>query len=183
MKTFNKIILLFFIFSSSLLAKWEVCISSTDDSSHNAYLFVNFNADENAFISIVVSMELMDNWSAAYQRYSIAGVFIYSDKINFDDNSYYLKIKRNSKNSINYIISEYNNIEIDDLSGIFIGKYDEQGIGAGRVGNNLVKILLDSISCDLYNEEELLASFNLSGLKQIMKENIGDTEWYNHLYK
>lgn len=179
MKTFNKIILLFFIFSSSLLAEWEVYIDSIDSDS--GYFFVNLNADENALISIIVDIELMDDWSAAYGRYSIAGVFVYSDKINFDD-SCYLKIKRNSKNSINYNISEYNIVEVDDLSGIFIGNKD-QGRGAGRVANNLIKILLDSISCDLYNEDELLASFNLAGLKRIMEENIGDTEWYNHLYK
>lgn len=178
MKTFNKIILLFFIFSSSLLAKWEVYIDSSD-----CYVFRNFNANKNAAISILVDIELMDDWSAAYNRYSIAivGVVIAGYKFNFDDNSYYLKIKRNSKNSINYNISEDNVIELDGGSGIFIGK-DNQESGAGRVANNLIKILLDSVSCDLYNEDELLASFNLVGLKQIIKENIGDTEWYYRLY-
>ena len=179
MKTFNKIVLLFFIFSSSLLAEWEVYIDSND-----LYVFKNFDVDKKAFILIFVDINLMDDWSAAYGRYSIAGVIIGRDKkINFYD-SYFLKIKRNSKNSINYNISEYNIIESkDEKNGIFIGNKDIQGRGAGRVANNLIKILLDSVSCDLYNEDELLASFNLSGLKQIMKENIGDTEWYNHLYK
>ena len=177
-------ILIFFIFSASIFAKWEVEIDSLDTSS-DFYIFNNISLDKESVIAIAVDIQLVDDFSAAYNNDLIAAVFIYSDKIELDNN-YYLKIKRNSGSSINYNISENNIAEISDSkNAICIGGDDKLVRGAGRTVNNLIKILSDSSQCDLYSRdsEELLARFNWNGLKEIMKENIGDTEWYKRLYE
>ena len=44
----------------------------------------------------------------------------------------------------------------------------------------MIKILLDSVSVELYDDDDiLLGNYNLKGLQEALKENLGDTEWYN----
>ena len=70
-------------------------------------------------------------------------------------------------------------IKTDENTYIAIGINTENGIRA----NNLIKILLDSLSIELYSDDELLGKYKLEGLDKVLEENIGDTEWYNQKIK
>ena len=92
-------------------------------------------------------------------------------------------VKKKSNNYINYSINNDEDIVEDNNNDICIaiGAKSDNGIR----GNNLIKILLDSLNIELYNRytDELLCSFNLDGLQEILEENLGNTEWYNQKIK
>lgn len=52
-------ILIFFIFSASIFAKWEVEIDSLDTSS-DFYIFNNISSDKESVIAIAVDIQLVD---------------------------------------------------------------------------------------------------------------------------
>ena len=98
----------------------------------------------------------------------------YSDKIKIK-NDYTLRIKKKSNNYITYSVASEDIIKTDDSVYIGIGIDTKNGVRA----NNLIKILLDSVSVELYDDDILLGNYNLKGLQEALKENLGDTEWYN----
>ena len=99
---------------------------------------------------------------------------LYSDKIKIE-NDYTLRIKKKSNNYITYSVTPDDIVKEDDSIYIGIGVNTENGVRA----NNLIKILLDSVSVELYDDDILLGNYNLKGLQEALKENLGDTEWYN----
>ncbi|KLI34037.1 hypothetical protein [Brachyspira hyodysenteriae] len=173
MKNIFKITLIILvILSSTLLAQWEVNID-------NDLMFImNFDKENESVFSIGIDTSIADDILSVYGDSQIAVVLFYSDKI-IPNNNLYLRIKKKSNNYITYSISDDDIIETDESIYIGIGIKTENGIRA----NNLINILLDSSELELYSNDELLGYFNLKDLKDVLKENIGNTEWYNKKIK
>ncbi len=177
MKNISKItLIILFILSSSLLAQWEVNINS------DIIYFVNMDIENKSIFTVAVNTSITDDFLAVYDNYQISTILVFSDKITKDTNLYF-RIKKKSNNYINYSINNDEDIVEDNNNDICIaiGAKSDNGIR----GNNLIKILLDSLNIELYNRytDELLCSFNLDGLQEILEENLGNTEWYNQKIK
>ena len=159
---------IFSIFSISLFAQWEVGIEG------DLMLIANGDMKNISLLAIAVNTTIADDYLSVYDKYSIAAVMFYSDKIKIK-NDYTLRIKKKSNNYITYYISSKYVVGTNDLVYIAIG--DTQN---GVMANNLIRILLDSVSVELYDDDDiLLGNYNLKGLQEALKENLGDTEWYN----
>ncbi|WP_157148299.1 hypothetical protein [Brachyspira pilosicoli] len=159
---------IFSVFSISLFAKWEVGIEG------NLMIIANGDMKNISLLAIAVDTTIADDWSSVYNKYQIAAVVLYSDKIKIE-NDYTLRIKKKSNNYITYSVTPDDIVKEDDSIYIGIGVNTENGVRA----NNLIKILLDSVSVELYDDDILLGNYNLKGLQEALKENLGDTEWYN----
>ncbi|MEI0541420.1 hypothetical protein R4K52_01080 [Brachyspira pilosicoli] len=164
-------LLVFFIFSMfsiSLFAQWEVNIGG------DLMFIINKDMENTSALVIAVNTSIADDYLSVYDKYSIAAVMFYSDKIKIK-NDYTLHIKKKSNNYITYYISSKYVVGTNDLVYIAIG--DTQN---GVMANNLIRILLDSVSVELYDDDDiLLGNYNLKGLQEALKENLGDTEWYD----
>lgn len=158
---------IFSIFSISLFAQWEVGIEG------DLMLIANGDMENTSALVIAVNTSIADDFLSVYDKYSIAAVIFYSDTITIE-NDYTLRIKKKSNNYITYYISSKYVVGTNDLVYIAIG--DTQN---GVMANNLIRILLDSVSVELYDDDILLGNYNLKGLQEALKENLGDTEWYN----
>ena len=159
---------IFSIFSISLFAQWEVNIGG------DLMFIINKDMENTSALVIAVNTSIADDYLSVYDKYSIAAVMFYSDKIKIK-NDYTLRIKKKSNNYITYYISSKYVVGTNDLVYIAIG--DTQN---GVMANNLIRILLDSVSVELYDDDDiLLGNYNLKGLQEALKENLGDTEWYN----
>lgn len=169
--TIKFILLVFFIFSIffiSLFAEWEVGIEG------DLMFIANGDMKNISLLAIAVNTTIADDYLSVYDKYSIAAVMFYSDKIKIK-NDYTLRIKKKSNNYITYYISSKYVVGTNDLVYIAIG--DTQN---GVMANNLIRILLDSVSVELYDDDDiLLGNYNLKGLQEALKENLGDTEWYD----
>lgn len=173
MKNISKItLIILFILSSTILAQWEVNIDN------DLMFIINFDKENESVLAIGVDTSIVDDILSVYDDSQIAAIVFYSDKIIPNDNLY-LRIKKKSNNYITYSISEEDIIENDESIYIGIGIKTENGIRA----NNLINILLDSSELELYRDDELLGYFNLKDLKDVLKENLGNTEWYNQKIK
>ncbi|WP_295154143.1 hypothetical protein [uncultured Brachyspira sp.] len=174
MKNINKFIILIFaftvMFSSVLFAEWKVGIDG------DVMFIANYDKKNESAIVILIDTSIADDWFSAYNNYKIAAVVFHSNKIS-EESSLYLDIKRKSNNNIKYHITDEDILMGDENYYVGIGVNSENGVRA----NNLIKILLDSVNAELYNEDtdELLGYFNLNGLDKTLKENLGDTEWYS----
>ena len=173
MKSIIKFTLLVFfifsIFSISLFAEWEVGIEG------NLMLIANGDMENSSALVIAIDTSIADDYLSVYDKYSIAAVIFYSDTITIE-NYYNLRIKKKSNNYITYSVASEDIIETDESIYIGIGINTENGVRA----NNLIKILLDSVSVELYDDDDiLLGNYNLKGLQEALKENLGDTEWYD----
>lgn len=155
----KKIIFLFLIFSAVVFAKWEVGTLHTDNET--ATTFTTYDNKTESLLSIAVVLEDYDGYSF---------VFIKNYKIKEDDNLM-LVIKDDDGDTINYSIYS-GDIKEEGMAFIF-------GEDAKR-GNLLTKMLHKGQSAKLYNNntDELLATFDLKGIKQIMQKNIGYSYWY-----
>ncbi len=127
-----------------------------------------------SLLAIAVNTTIADDYLSVYDKYSIAAVMFYSDKIKIK-NDYTLRIKKKSNNYITYSVASEDIIKIDNSAYIGIGINTENGVRA----NNLIRILLDSVSVELYDDDGLLGYYDLDGLQEVLKENLGDTEWYD----
>lgn len=159
---------IFSIFSISLFSQWEVNIGG------DLMFIINKDMENTSALVIAVNTSIADDYLSVYDKYSIAAVMFYSDKIKIK-NDYTLRIKKKSNNYITYYISSKYVVGTNDLVYIAIG--DTQN---GVMANNLIRILLDSVSVELYDDDDiLLGNYNLKGLQEALKENLGDTEWYD----
>ena len=162
---------IFSIFSISLFAQWEVGIEG------DIMLIINADMENTSALVIGIDTSIADNFLSVYDKYSIAVVLFYSDKIKIK-NDYTLRIKKKSNNYITYSVASEYIIKTDDSVYIGIGVDTENGVRA----NNLIRILLDSVSVELYDDDDdiLLGNYNLKGLQEALKENLGNTEWYDN---
>lgn len=160
---------IFSIFSISLFAQWEVNIGG------DLMFIINKDMENTSALVIAVNTSIADDYLLVYDKYSIAVVLFYSDKIKIK-NDYTLRIKKKSNNYITYSVTPDDIVEENDSIYIGIGINTKNGVRA----NNLIRILLDSVSVELYDDDDiLLGNYNLKGLQEALKENLGDTEWYN----
>lgn len=158
----KKIILLFLMFSAVALAEWKVGAFHTDDGE-TATTFATFDNKTESVLAISVVVE-------DYGGYSF--VSIVNEKIQEEDNLC-LIIKDSSGDSINYSIF---NGDVIDSGAIIMG-------GETKRGDKLAKMLYNGKSAKLYNNDtdELLASFDLNGIKQIIQKNVGSSYWYRRI--
>ena len=168
-------LLVFFIFSIfsislfSQLAQWEVNING------DLMFIINADIENDSALGVGLDTSIVDDYLSVYNKDNIAVVLFYSDKIKIK-NDYTLRIKKKSNNYITYSVASEDIIETDDSVYIGIGIDTENGVRA----NNLIRILLDSVSVELYDDDNsLLGYYDLDGLQEVLKENLGDTEWYD----
>ncbi|MEI0612674.1 hypothetical protein [Brachyspira pilosicoli] len=167
-------LLVFFIFSIfsislfSQLTQWEVNISG------DLMFIINKDMENSSALVIGIDTSIADDSYSVYNNYNIAAVMFYSDTIT-TENSYDLRIKKKSNNYITYSVTDEDIVQDENSAGIGIGINTENGVRA----NNLIKILLDSVSVELYDDDGILGYYELDGLQEVLKENLGDTEWYD----
>lgn len=170
------VLIILFILSSTLLSQWRVNIDS------DIIYFIKKDTENKSIFAITVNTSVTDDFLAVYDDYQISTVVVFNNKITKDINLYF-RIKKKSNNYINYSISNDKDITINSENKTHISVGAESGDGIRS--NNFIKILLDSANIELYIKDtnELLGSFNLDGLKEIVEENLGDTIWYNEKIK
>ncbi|WIH89593.1 hypothetical protein NEI02_07725 [Brachyspira pilosicoli] len=167
-------LLVFFIFSIfsislfSQLTQWEVNING------DLMFIINADIENDSALGVGLDTSIVDDYLSVYNKDNIAVVLFYSDKIKIK-NDYTLRIKKKSNNYITYSVASEDIIKTDDSVYIGIGIDTENGVRA----NNLIRILLNSVSVELYDDDGLLGYYELDGLQEVLKENLGDTEWYN----
>lgn len=135
---------------------------------------INADIENDSALGVGLDTSIVDDYLSVYNKDNIAVVLFYSDKIKIK-NDYTLRIKKKSNNYITYSVASEDIIKTDDSVYIGIGIDTENGVRA----NNLIRILLDSVSVELYDDDGLLGYYELDGLQEVLKENLGDTEWYN----
>lgn len=184
MKNIAKFITLVFIIiilsSVSLFAQWEISIDS------DLMFITKFDKQNGSALRICVDTLSVNDRAYVYDNKLVAMTSFYNDKI-LPENDLYLRIKKKSNNYIKYSVSDEDIIESDEYmedtirfgESIFICIGASNGIRA----NNFIKILLDSSLVELYSNDELLCSYELEGLKEVLEENLGNTEWYNQKIK
>ena len=89
---------IFSIFSISLFAQWEVGIEG------DIMLIINADMENTSALVIGIDTSIADNFLSVYDKYSIAVVLFYSDKIKIK-NDYTLRIKKKSNNYITYSVA------------------------------------------------------------------------------
>ena len=157
----NKIIFLFLMFSAMLFAKWQVGALHTDNET--ATTFTTYDNQTESILIIAVVLE-------DYNGYSF--VVIKNSKIKEEDNLM-LVIKDNDGDNINYSI--YSGDIMEEGMALIIGE-------DAKRGNLLTKMLYKGQSAKLYNydTDELLATFDLKGIKQIIQKHVGSSYWYKY---
>ncbi|WP_432633289.1 hypothetical protein [Brachyspira sp.] len=158
----KKIIFLFLIFSAIVFAEWQYSIVPNDNGV-NFHRFTVFDYESNSAMTVDITYK---------ERFSNAGIIIFNDDVKEND-KLDLYLLDNSGDYISYSVFD------KDIKDGFI--VIENLDGNGR-GTSLIKLLVSSQSVVLYNKNtaEILATFNLKGLKQILKKKIGNSYWYKY---
>lgn len=154
----KKIIFLFLMFSAIVFAKWEVGTSYTT-SGEPLTTFTTYDLEENySFILIGVNVD--------YSGYSVVSIF--HKDIEIKDNIV-LIITDNEGNNMNCTFHS------DDMIDYGIN------VSSGRA-TVLTKMLYDGKSAVLKNRytDEILSTFDLKGIKQIMQKHVGSSYWYKY---
>lgn len=156
----KKIIFLFLIFSAIVFAEWQYSIS------HNNYgvmfnEFTVFDSDTSSQLTVSMTTDIGSGYSS---------VTIFNEQIK-NRNKYYL-----------FVLSDtdaytYNVFKKDIENGAIRVENTD-----GRRGNNLTKMLISARAVGLLNNktEELLAFFDLEGLKEIIEQKLGNSDWYKN---
>ena len=153
----KKIIFLFLIFSAMLFAKWEVGTGYLT-SGEPITTFTTYDLEESgSYIDIGVSVE-----------YDIS-VFTIGHNLIKKGDPLYLIITDNEGNDINcqFYSDDVENREIR--------------VPVKR-SSILTKMIYNGKSAILVNTktDKILASFDLSGIKQIMEKHVGKSYWYKY---
>ena len=154
----KKIIILFLIFSAVVFAKWEVG-TSYDTGDNPTTTFTTYDLEEGySYITIGVNIQSLG--------YSMVTVFC--EDIEKGDNLV-LIVTDNDGSDITCRFLE------DDIEDYVIR------MPAGR-STVLTKMLYNGKSAVLINrkKDEILATFDLSGIKQVMKKHVGSSYWYKY---
>ena len=154
----KKIIILFLIFSSVVFAEWQVGTDYTT-SGETITTFTTYDITDEGMMLIGVNVEGLG--------YSVITIHI-NYKIKKDDNLV-LIVTDNEDNDINCRFHK------DDIENYGIR------MTSGRSAV-LTKILYNGKSAILINRKkgEILATFDLSGIKEIMEKHVGSSYWYKY---
>ena len=153
----KKIIILFLIFSGVVFAKWEVGTSYTTDGDPLT-TFTTYDLEgSRASILIGVNVDSLG--------YSVITIEHY--EIEKEDNSIVLIVTDNEGNDINCTFHS------DDIKDYHVN------MKSGR-SSVLTKILYNGKSAVLKNRytDEIMAKFDLRGIKEIMQKHVGSSYWY-----
>ena len=151
----KKIIILFLIFSAVVFAEWKVASSFFDKDPIT--VFATADLENSSIIAIGVSVESLG--------YSI--VIISNNEIKEGDDLM-LIITDNGDNDI------YCNFYPADI-------VDESIQVSPSRASVLTQMLYNGKSAKLYDSDnELLATFDLSGIKEIMQKHVGSSYWYKY---
>ena len=158
----KKIISLFLIFSAMLFAKWEYGIHH-NQYGVNWHDFTVYDTETKSKLQVSITTDVGNGFSS---------VRIYNYNIKEND-SLFLHIKDNSGDTMDYSIFE------KDIEDEIIGIHDANNYSRGIT---LTKILVSAQSVDLYNNDtdEILATFDLEGLKEIIEKKLGNSYWYKY---
>ena len=152
----KKIIFLFLIFSATVFGKWEVETSyATDGGAMKEFVTYDL-ANQSSSIGIGVNVE--------GNGFSI--VTIVHEDIEIED-SLILIITDNEGNDINY---DFHSDDVEDY-GIIVPS-DRATV--------LTKTLYNGKSAKLMKNFKPIATFDLSGIKQIMRKHVGSSYWYKY---
>lgn len=154
----KKIIFLFLMFSVMLFAKWEVGTSYTTDGDPLTTFTTYDLGESEAYILIGVNV-----------NYSYSVITIEHYQIEKGDNSIVLIVTDNDGSDITCRFHE------DDIKDYHINMI------AGR-SSVLTKMLYNGKSAVLKNiyTDEIMAKFDLKGIKQIMQKHVGNSYWYKY---
>ena len=154
----KKIIFLFLMFSGIVFAKWEVGTSYTT-SGDPLTTFTTYDLGESeAYILIGVNV-----------NYSYSVITIEHYQIEKGDDSIVLIVTDNDGSDITCRFHE------DDIKDYHINMI------AGR-SSVLTKMLYNGKSAVLKNiyTDEIMAKFDLKGIKQVMQKHVGSSYWYKY---
>ncbi len=76
-------------------------------------LIANGDIENSSMLAIAVATSIADDWSSVYNKYQIAAVVLYSDKIKIK-NDYTLRINKKSNNYITYSVTPDDIVEEND---------------------------------------------------------------------
>ena len=154
----KKIIFLFLMFSAVVFAEWQVEISYTTDGDVMTE-FVTYDLEnQSSYIGIGVNVE----------GSGFSTVTIFHEDIKSRD-SIVLIITDNEGNDMNC------NFHSDDV--------EDYGIRVPvKRASVLTKMLYNGKSAVLKNRytDEIMAKFDLRGIKQIMQKHVGSSYWYKY---
>ena len=153
----KKIIFLFLIFSATVFGKWEVGTSYTTDGDPLT-TFTTYDLEESSS-SIMIGVNV---------DYDYSVITIFHVDIESRDNIV-LIITDNEGNDMNC------NFHSDDVEDYGIR------VPSGRA-SVLTKMLYNGKSAVLKYKysDEILAKFDLRGIKQIMEKHVGSSYWYKY---
>ena len=154
----KKIIILFLIFSATVFGKWEVGTSYTTDGDPLTTFTTYDLGESEAYILIGVNV-----------NYSYSVITIEHYQIEKGDNSIVLIVTDNDGSDITCRFHE------DDIKDYHINMI------AGR-SSVLTKMLYNGKSAVLKNRytDEIMAKFDLRGIKQVMEKHVGSSYWYKY---
>lgn len=154
----KKIIFLFLMFSAMLFAKWEVGTSYTTDGDPLT-TFTTYDLEGN-YSSILIGVNV---------NYSYSVITIEHYQIEKGDDSIVLIVTDNDGSDITCRFHE------DDIKDYHINMI------AGR-SSVLTKMLYNGKSAVLKNiyTDEIMAKFDLKGIKQVMQKHVGSSYWYKY---
>lgn len=155
----KKIIILFLMFASIVFAEWKYGISH-NDYGKTFHDFTVYDIERESIFQFSVTTDIYPGYSS---------ILISNDKI-----------KKNAKLSLSILDNS------DDLVDYKIYKEDIKngliGIHSADRGDTLTKMLVSAQVVMLYNDSkgELLAFFDLEGLKEILDKKLGNSDWYKY---
>ena len=147
------------MFSGVVFAKWEVGTDYTTGGDYPITTFITYDDTNEAYVGIGVNVD--------GTGFSVVTIHI-SYKIKKEDDLV-LIITDNEGNDINC------HFHSDDLEDYYIKV-------PSRRSTVLTKMLYNGKSAILINKKtgETLATFDLSGIKQIMEKHVGSSYWYKY---
>ena len=154
----KKIIFLFLIFSATVFAEWQVEISyMTYGASMTEFVTYDLE-NQSSYIGIGVDVE----------DFGFSTITIFHEEIR-KKSSLVLVVTDNEGEDI------YCNFHSDDIQDYCVK------VPTGRA-SALTKILYNGKSAILINRKkgEILATFDLSGIKEIMEKHVGSSYWYKY---
>ena len=154
----KKIIFLFLIFSAIVFAKWEVGTSYTTDGDPLT-TFTTYDLERN-HASILIGVNV---------NYDYSVITIEHYEIEKGENNIVLIVTDNEGSDITCRFHE------DDIKDYHINMI------AGR-SSVLTKMLYNGKSAVLKNRytDEIMAKFDLRGIKQVMEKHVGSSYWYKY---